>query len=105
MAVPISSRYRGEPVYPAPDAAGVARPTVAIRRHSPPPGPPDYRHVVTGAEDMEYLSWRFYGDSETWWRIADANPVVFPLDLRPGEHLAVPTTDQAGRIDRVRRFS
>ena len=103
MAVSITSRYRGLEVYDAPDATGAVHPTVAIRRHVPPPaGSVDYHHRVTGIEDIEYLAWRFHGDSEIWWRIADANPPAFPLDLRPGDALSVPTISGFGRIDRER---
>jgi hypothetical protein len=105
MAVPISSRYRGSEVYPAADAAGEPRATVAIRRYEPPPADAvDYQHRVSGAEDVEYLSWRFYGDSESWWRIADANPVAFPLDLAPGDTVGVPTGDRPAQISRERVF-
>ena len=104
MPVSITSRYRGEPVQLAADASGTTQATVAIRRHQARDSAADHQHVVTGAEDMEYLAWRFYGASETWWRIADANPVAFPLDLRPGARLAVPVDDDAGRSDRARRF-
>lgn len=103
MAVSIASRYRGLEVYDAADSTGAVHPTVAIRRHVPPPtGAVDYRHRVTGVEDIEYLAWRFHGDSEIWWRVADANPTACPLDLRPGDALAVPTISGFGRIDRER---
>ena len=104
MTVSITSRYRGLDVFNAPTPTG-PRATVAIRRYAPPPAAVvDYQHRVTGVETVEYLSWRFYGNSEQWWRIADANPVRFPLDLRPGSALAVPTTEQSGRTGRDRIF-
>jgi len=105
MGLSITSRYWGQAVYSAPAPDGSPRATVAIRRHAAPPADAvDYRHRVTGVEDVEYLAWRFYDNSETWWRIADANPVAFPLDLRPGNTISVPTTEQVGRISRDRVF-
>jgi hypothetical protein len=103
MTVAITSRYRDLDVYAATDATGTTHPTVAIRRHATPPADAvDYRHRVTGAECVEDLAWRFFGDSEAWWRMADANPVAFPLDVRPGQVLSVPTTGRPGRISRER---
>ncbi|MEV0248483.1 hypothetical protein AB0H76_17930 [Nocardia sp. NPDC050712] len=105
MGVSITSRYRGLEVYDATGADGVVHATVAIRRYAPrPPDAVDYQHRVTGVEDIEYLAWRYYGDGESWWRIADANPVGFPLRLRPGESRAVPVTSAPGLIDRKRVF-
>ncbi|WP_046733774.1 hypothetical protein [Streptomyces humi] len=105
MSVSISSRYQQAAVHPAVDAGGTPRATVAIRRHTPPAdGAVAYEHRVTGAEDLEYLSWRYFGDSEVWWRIADANPVAFPLDLRPGAAVAVPASQDVGVVNRDRVF-
>lgn len=105
MAVPITSRYRGLDVYVAVDATGTPHPTVAIRRYAPPPPEAvSYQHRVTGLEGIEDLAWRFFSNSETWWRVADANPLMFPLDLHPGDVVAVPTTGQPGRISRERVF-
>jgi nucleoid-associated protein YgaU len=108
MPVPISSRYRGLGVQDAPDAHADTRPSVPIRRH--PPEAIDtrstqYRHRLTGVETVEYLAFRFYANSESWWRIADANPIRFPLDFRPGDALTVPSSNElATSIDRTRTF-
>ena len=105
MAVGITSRYRGLDTYEATDANGVVHPTVAIRRYAPPPADAiNYQHRVTGVEGVEYLAWRFYGNSETWWRIADANPASFPLSLRAGDVEAIPASGSSGRVDRERVF-
>lgn len=105
MSVSISSRYQQATVYPAVDATGTTRATVAIRRYAPPTADViNYEHRVTGVEDIEYLSWRYFGDSEVWWRIADANPVAFPLDLRPGAALSVPASQDIGVVSRDRVF-
>jgi hypothetical protein len=36
--------------------------------------------------------------------VADANPAVFPLDLKPGTVLAIPTDASPGRVERTRSF-
>lgn len=105
MPVSPRSRYRGIPVFDAPDADGRSHPTVGIRpSHRPRTGPPPFRHVVTAGETLEFLAWRYYGSSDAWWRIADANPNRFPFDLVPGETLVIPEAGDVGRVKRSRRF-
>ena len=106
MPVSITSRYYKLPVYAAAAANRISHPTVAIR----PPTPPDpdttlYRHIVTGVETMEYLAWRYYGDSRLWWRIAEANTTRFPLDLPAATALDIPAANDLGTVVRDRRFT
>jgi hypothetical protein len=97
-----SSRYRGQVAYPAPDAAGVAHPTLPARPLPPPaPGTP-YLHTLIAGETLESLAQRFLSSSELWWQIADANPPVFPTDVRPGTVLAIPTGQAPGLVVRTR---
>ena len=101
----LNSRYRDLSVYQVDDPERGRTATVAIRPPTPPPaGTPMYRHVVSGTETMEYLAWRFFGSSDAWWKLAEANPGLFPLDLRPGMSLDVPGMDEVGRVVRTRRF-
>lgn len=105
MPVSIGSRYQGLPVYEAADAEGDPAATIAVRpTPAPPPVTATYQHVVSGAETVEYLAWRYYGSSAAWWRIADANPAIFPLDLQTGATVSVPTGEDIGRVVRTRRF-
>ncbi len=119
MPVSITSRYTNAPIYDATDAQGESHPTVAIRPSTPPapgttlairpstppaPGTTLYQHILIGAETMEYLAWRYYGSSSSWWRIAEANPLVFPLDPPAGAAIAIPSAGDVGRIERTRRF-
>ena len=105
MPIPLTSRYHGTPIYPARDAHGETHPTVGIRPSTPPePGTPLFRHRVTGVESLEYLAWRYYGTSDAWWRIAEANALVFPLDLKPGATVALPAPEDLGEVKRTRRF-
>jgi hypothetical protein len=104
MPVTNTSRYFGLAVYEAEGADGVSHPTVPIRPSPPPPRENFYRHPLTGVEDIEYLAWRFFGSSDSWWRIAEANQLIFPLDLRPGMTVAIPSPGEVGRVVRTRRF-
>lgn len=108
MAVSISSRYRGLGVQDFPDTQGATHPSVPIRRHPADALDPrlaQYRHRVTGVETVDYLSFRFYANCESWWRIADANPVRHPLDVRPGDALTIPSSNELlGTVDRSRTF-
>lgn len=105
MPISNTSRYFGLSTYDAPDAREVSHPALAIHPFTPPaPGTALYRHLVTGVEDIEYLAWRYYGSSESWWRIAEANELFFPLDLVPGTTLNIPAAGDVGRIVRTRRF-
>jgi hypothetical protein len=107
MPVSSSSRYAGLPVYDAINAHGQVRPTIAMR--PPQPLDPDtslYKHTLIGSETLEYLAWRYYGSSMAWWRIAEANQsgLVFPLDLQPGEIVAIASSNDVGRVRRTRSF-
>ncbi len=106
MPVSLRSRYAKAPVYEAPDSAGETHATIGIRISAPPPGPGDaaYRHIVAGAETIEYLAYRYFGTSDAWWRIADANGLVFPLDLPTGAAVVIPPAPELGRVVRDRRF-
>ena len=105
MPVASGSRYFNLPVFEAPDDTGESRPTVAMRL-APGAAPPIvYQHTVAALDTLEYLAWRTFHSSEGWWRIADVNRLVFPLDWRPGDVVALPvTTARRGRVNRTRKF-
>jgi hypothetical protein len=105
MPVGLRSRYAGLAVEQAPDASGELRALIPIRRHEGVDTTAGrYRHVVTGAETVEYLAWRYQGSSDEWWRVADANPLRFPLDWRTGETVLVAGQATPGLVLRDRRF-
>ena len=47
------------------------------------------RQVKEG-DRLDYIAYEEYGDAQEWRRIADANQLTNPLDLRPGMSLANP---------------
>lgn len=56
----------------------------------PPPPPAEYYAKET--EHVALLGYKFMQDSTRWWEIAEANPQVwYPLDLKMGDYLRVPT--------------
>jgi len=55
MPVSSSSRYANLPVFDAPDTAGEARPTVAMRLAPGAPAPVVYQHTIAAFETLEYL--------------------------------------------------
>lgn len=104
MPVSSRSRYAQQPVHRVEDASGEEHEAISIRPPPVPPGPSGAtQHQVSGLESLEYLGWRYFGSSESWWRIADANPLAFPLDLFPGAKVSIPATADAGRVQRTRK--
>lgn len=103
MPVTSVSRHHLLPVGRPLDPAGIPHDAIGLR--PPPPAPSGIvQHQITALENLEYLAWRYFGSSEAWWRIADANPTVFPLDLTPGRRVALPAGADTGRVERTRRF-
>ena len=105
MPVSARSRYARQTTQQAPDASGTPRTLLPIRRHVPPSTlAPRYTYRLTGTETLEYVAWRTQGSSDDWWRLADGNPLRFPLDWRSGEHVDVVSLGSPGLIQRDRRF-
>lgn len=105
MPVNARSRYAPPAVMTAPDAHGDSHALLPIRRfQSTNEANARFAHLLTGNESLEYLAWRYQGSSESWWRVADANALRFPLDWRPGEQLQVAATGSPGLVVRDRRF-
>lgn len=104
MPVSNLSRYTRLTPYRAFDNEGSGHATIPLRPQLAPVVDGAYQHVVTGVETLEYLAWRFYGVSEFWWRIADANPRIFPLDARPGASVTIPPASSFSSRLRERNF-
>jgi len=103
MPVDISSRYRPLPVADAPDRTCTAHPTIGLRLAGLQT-PADVVHRLKPLETLEYLAWRQYSNSQYWWRIADANPRVFPLDWTTGDAVRVPAAGRVAAVARGRSF-
>lgn len=105
MPVTPRSRYASLPPEQASAADGSLRTVLPIRRHhGVPPSSARHTHMVTGTETLEYLAWRYQGSSDGWWRVADGNPLRFPLDWRPGQRIEVVANGTPGLVVRDRRF-
>jgi hypothetical protein len=105
MPVSNASRYARLATYRSADASRAGQATIPARLQPTTPLPRrTRRHVVTGVESLEYLAWRMLGNSELWWRLADAGPRAYPLDLAPGMAITVPDPGDLGAVDRTRRF-
>ena len=97
------SRYQGLAVFAAADAKGVSHPTVAMRLVTSQTTA-TYQRPVARGDTVESLAAQYYGLSDWWWRISDANPPVFPLDFQPGDAVGIPALSDAGLVVRSRRF-
>ncbi len=49
-------------------------------------------HVVTAGERLDHLAYKYYRDAERFWRICDANKVMWPNDLveEANEQVGIP---------------
>lgn len=67
-------------------------PTI-VSRYRPwtTPRPDDTFHTVAYGERLDQIAYRYYGDAELWWVVADINGILDPLaDLPVGKVLRVP---------------
>jgi len=96
MSVSIYSRYYGLDTVEKNGQVSLAqRPAV------PPETYPDsIIHTVVGRETLDQLAAYYYGREDLWWRIADANPLRFPLDWKAGDTLVIPPIRVATRTPR-----
>jgi hypothetical protein len=87
-----SSRYHGLPTRRITTADGRTV-TIVARRFVPAPGnlAEPQGHRVREGDRADALAARLLGDPSLWWRLADANAVLFADEL----------TEQAGRRLRV----
>lgn len=103
MPVPRGSRFAGLPVYEVDAPDGSRRHVIGLRltRVAEPGGA---THRVRQGEAADLIARAALGDELLWWRVLDANPLRYPLDLAPGDVLALPARGEATRADRSRSF-
>lgn len=105
MPVKPDSRFAGLPVFQVVAPDGSLRQVIGLKlERLPVAGATTTRLRLGGGEGLDLLARRLYGDEGLWWRILDANPLVYPLDVRPGDVVSVPQAGPATRITRARRF-
>jgi hypothetical protein len=104
MPVKPDSRFAAQPVLRVEAPDGSPRDVITMRLLRREAGVRTTRHVVVQGEQVDLLARLYFGSERLWWRILDANPVLYPLDLRPGDVLEVPEPGPATRVTRARRF-
>jgi phage tail protein X len=90
MPINTNSRYVNNKIV-AMEVNGKVRPTLVIE-------PPDElrinysTYVWQDGDQIEYLSWSAYGDEQSWWVIANANPeILYWNNLPRGTKVRVPS--------------
>lgn len=85
------SRYRRQDAYETTDPERSESPIAGVRPHEPDQLEVRRQHMVTSADRLDLLAWRYYGDPMKYWLICDANDVIFPEDLLvPGRVISIP---------------
>lgn len=52
-------------------------------------------HMVIEGQRLDQIAFQEYGDAAEWRRIADANHLLDPFDLKPGQQLKIPPPPNA----------
>jgi hypothetical protein len=104
MPIKPDSRFAGLPVHQVIAPDGSLRQVIGLKLEHLPVQGIATRLRLSGGEGLDLLAHRLYGDESLWSRILDANPLVYPLDILPGDVLNVPQAGPATRITRARRF-
>ncbi|XXT15203.1 LysM domain-containing protein [Sorangium sp. So ce429] len=104
MPVKPDSPYAKLPVLRVKAPDGSTRDVIALRLTRPTIEGSPVPHRVIEGEHVDAIARRFFGDERLFWRVLDANPVVYPLDIRPGDVLQLPAQGPATRTTRARRF-
>ncbi len=103
MPVSPASRFANLPVIRVQAPDGSPRLVIALRL-TPSSSENVNPYQFIQGDSIDLLAQRFYGDEGLWWRILDANPLIYPLDIQPNNALNIPAPGPATRITRTRRF-
>jgi hypothetical protein len=104
MTIDPTSRFADLPLYEVTAPDGTMRRVVGLRIPRPALGAPIGRRMLREREGIDLVAQELLGDESLWWRILDANPLVHPFDLGPGDTLAIPPPGAATRATRARTF-
>ena len=58
------------------------------------PRPDDRFHTVAESDRIDSLAYKYLGDTDLWWVIADYNDLFFCQDLEIGAKLRIPSLEQ-----------
>ncbi len=104
MPVKPDSPYAKLPVLRVQDSTGGTRDVIALRLVRPESAGIGTRHRVILGEHIDAIARRAYGSERLYYRVLDANPIVYPLDIEAGDVLELPAPGPATRVTRARRF-
>lgn len=83
------SRYAKVPRLTRVDESGRVVTYTAVRRI--PDTVPLVGHRVVQSERLDHIAWTHFRDAERYWRICDADVVMWPDDLlEPGSIIGIP---------------
>ena len=83
------SRYQNTGTYQIRDAKG--RTVTVFKMRVISSAPAVLTHTFTAGERLDHLAFKFYGNPEKFWRIADGNTEMDPEDLLdPGKQILIP---------------
>ena len=104
MPVKPDSPYARLPVLRVVAPDGSLRDVVALRLGRLETEGVPTRHRVILGEHVDAIARKAFGSERLYHRGLDANPVVYPLDIQPGDVLELPAPGPATRVTRARRF-
>jgi hypothetical protein len=54
--------------------------------------------VLSGAERLDTIAGKYYGDGRLWWIIAAASNIGFGVQVPPGTIVIIPNLDDIGAV-------
>lgn len=70
----------------------VSRETLFLLRTAPESPAPLQEYYAKETEGFQFLAYKFMADARRWWELCEVNPGVwYPLDLKPGDYLRIPS--------------
>lgn len=99
MGIYKGSRYRFSDVVQVTDSDGDVNGVYEIRETTVEVPDGSIPYTIQAEDTMEALAFKYYGDGNKWYVIADANPQVFwPLDIRQGVLIYIPPRSYAAIV-------